>query len=385
MSSKREHQRKFLILEIGSPEERPAPEAKVRLEDAYFFNSQNNRFMRCRIENGHKATIAEKKMTSDGREVHQEEIDYGTALKIIKRIGGITKHRSVYHHEYIINGKETKRNGNGVIRQTWVIDHYELKDTELIIAECHLSSQNEEVRIPPWIKKYIEITNHFTGYDIFTALKQQNAFFDLPQMIVKTCRFKRIVLDGAPCSGKTTIINMLKKDPYIQEHLNIVPEIPTLLILNLGYSPPADRNSMDYRNFQKSMYNLYTLLNSRLAAHAIYEGKSGILSDRRECSISAYLEGGADEYEEMFGRTIAQDHGNCDAVIYLELPNEKVYEESRFNNPARAENHQQALETGEKTRQAYSGHPNIKYIPATDTIEEKYNLVLAYIKRVLNS
>lgn len=194
---------------------------------------------------------------------------------------------------------------------------------------------------------------------------------------------KKIVLTGGPGSGKTTVIESIKKNFGGKYKVIVIDETASYLI-NMGLRPFGD-NPIDMVDFQE------LVLKTQLAKEEIIDRAVELLPD--EDVIIIYDRGLLDncayitpeEFQEVLGRldkkhTINEFLERYDLVINL-VSREDFY--TTDNNPARSEAVEEALKLGSKTLEAWVGHGNIKIVSPKDDIDEKINEVLNHINELL--
>ena len=100
---------------------------------------------------------------------------------------------------------------------------------------------------------------------------------------------------------------------------------------------------------------------------------------------NVYLAGGVSQFEGLFRTSMNAELASYDAVIFLDIPPEDVYEKICANNPSRSETYEDAKERNEGVRKLWSKHPNCYVVPERDSWEEKkdsarriFDLLLRY-------
>lgn len=196
-------------------------------------------------------------------------------------------------------------------------------------------------------------------------------------------RIPRIVITGAPGAGKSTVVDMFRKE---YDHiLQCVPEAASMLIINLGITPETKGADIVLEpHFQQTLYHMQEAL-ERTAEHIAHKiGKTALILDKGRVDIAAHLQGGTDEYKRLFQRSHKDDYGEYDLVLCLGLPEKNVYDMIRRNNAARRETYEQARQIEKKLHSAWQNHSNIAFISHTSGWEEKMHAVRSAIDTFLN-
>lgn len=189
--------------------------------------------------------------------------------------------------------------------------------------------------------------------------------------------FKKIVITGGPCAGKTELINcapaILAQCGY---KVFCVPETATYLMAGGHLSPTDDKIS-----FQRAILKLQIA-----AEDAITDAVNGysqtcnvphekivLLLDRGALDGKAYLP--KSEWEQILAECgFSEDEliNRYDAVIHLETASK--YNTTAFSdetNSARYENALDAIDVDSRTANAWKNHPRLKIIKATANFQEK--------------
>ncbi len=194
---------------------------------------------------------------------------------------------------------------------------------------------------------------------------------------------KKIVLTGGPSSGKTTVIEGIKKYFGSRYKVIVVDETASYLI-NMGIRPFGE-GKVKMLDFQE------LVLKTQLAKEAIIDRSIELLED--ENIIVVYDRGILDncayiseeEFQEILGRlkkkyTISDFMKRYDLVLNL-VSRKDLY--TTDNNPARSEDAETALELGRRTLYSWIGHNNLKIVQPKDDIEDKVNEVINHINSIL--
>lgn len=167
-------------------------------------------------------------------------------------------------------------------------------------------------------------------------------------------QIKSLVITGGPCSGKTTLIGILRG---IYPDLTVfVPEAATLL-LSGGWPAPTDDCPRWKETFQAAVIAVQLNLEETYRRIAKQQGKCLMICDRGLMDSEAYLRNACRKNKIDPQQALAR----YDRVIHLESlatawPSE--YEKKVDNNPWRYENLHQARVLELATRRAWAEHPH---------------------------
>lgn len=210
------------------------------------------------------------------------------------------------------------------------------------------------------------------------ALKTVEIVENLPRM-------KKIVLTGGPCSGKTTVLSVLRE--AFVDRICIVPEGATLLLAG-GFPVPGKQLAWSpawqaafeaaVLPVQKSMEDAYTLL-------AQAKGQSLLLCDRGILDGAAYTPGGLDAFLGENALELDACVGRYHAVVHLEsLAVADPANYGKSGNDQRFEPVERAREIELATRDAWAAHPRRHFIEGGRGIEKKIVEVISLVRRFLD-
>ena len=356
----KEIERRFLVQSLAK--DMPKPSRKINIEQGYFEMADIGRSFRVRICDGENGYITMK--TSKG--FIREELQHSVDIKFAKLLMEGCHHK-LNKTRWLING--------------WEIDRYWTPLEGVIIAERELKSADEKLVLPRWLKGVIEVTETLTNHHLArlaTDLKGADVVA-MPYLSSHILNMiPRIVLTGGPCSGKSTIIESIKKD---RPDIHCVPEMATIVIGQFGITPSKD--VVKNRHFQKAVYRAQRIFEATSNQFAISDNKKAILFDRGAMDGAAYMTGGIKEFKKFFNTTLEAEYSQYDAVICLDIPPSDVYEANRRNNPVRSENYDQACKLGEKIVKAWVNHPNFFMIPNGTGWKDKERMAKKAIETAL--
>jgi predicted ATPase len=188
---------------------------------------------------------------------------------------------------------------------------------------------------------------------------------------------KKIVVTGAPGSGKTVITAaLLRRFP---DRFILVPEAATQVYALL--QTRWDKLDLEgRRDVQRQIYRLQTEQERRLeAAHP----DKTLLLDRGTIDGAAYWPDGADDYWRDLGTNHAAELQRYDAVVLLETAATLGLYDGDSSNVCRFEDAPGAIAAGERLKQLWAGHPHLHIIAAYEKLDEKLADVEALLRDVL--
>ena len=374
-----QHQRRWLILDQAL--------FLINLEqaDGYQFNDLTDWFLginpedpfnyaRIRRSNNTNPTMTIKRRNESSGERSIASCSLmGNVDGILRVIGecNISKRRYLLSHGSAVGGKMTldvytHPNGLSIL---------ELNDPSPHAPEAAIFDE-----IPAWIRAcgLRDVTNSLSSAHI-ANLPSFNHAGDLFEHVHShvAADMPMIVITGGPCSGKTTMLNELAKDPRFL----VVPEVATILITYLGIKPFGASGQSE--QFQAAVRRVQTTFENlaRVQAHA--DQKIAVILDRGVLDACAYIPGGMRGYSELFGIVALHDGARYRGVVQLPVPDEDVYNRCRGNNKARSESHAQAAALGGRIHTAWKDHPNYVEVKATE-LDEKISEAVAAINKLLS-
>lgn len=183
----------------------------------------------------------------------------------------------------------------------------------------------------------------------------------------------KIVLTGAPGSGKSTIAREL--DRRHPGTFVVVPEAATQYYSALGLR----WNQLDLdrqRDAQRGIYRLQREQEDRLAAA---HPDRIMLLDRGTIDGSAYWPDGPDAYWVDLNTNEAAELARYDHVIVLETAAVIGLYDGDTSNHVRFEGAAEAIENARKLAALWSGHANITLVKAEHDLERK----IAAVERII--
>ena len=262
--------------------------------------------------------------------------------------------------------------------QEWSVDVFAPPLQGIIIAEAELQSADTLLTLPPWIVDATEVTETLSSWDLARLATDVHGLEEMPPLSdLLTHRVRKIVLTGGPCSGKTSIMTLLRAE--FENSIHCVPETVSYLIQQIGAKPPIG-NVVGMRRYNRNLTKIQRGIEQAAELQAAFDGKRALLLDRGVCDNTAYLDGGFPVLERLLGTTREHEFQQYDLVICMETPSRVIYEAKSRNNPARYEaSHEIAMEVSRRTREAWDGHSNLVVVPSEVSWEDKVDFVTAAV------
>lgn len=252
------------------------------------------------------------------------------------------------------------------VRDGWEIDRYIGPLRGLWVLERELASADTPCLLPPWVNPAttVEVTNDLSNYDLAklaTALRGLENPPPIFELVTKPLPI--VVITGGPCSGKSSILDKLRRESA--QRIHVVPEAASIIINDVGIPYPA-QNGLFVRQFQQQIYTVQQSFEFLARMRGRIAGQELIAVDRGSADSIAYLDGGTCEFERTCQTQLGYEYERYAAVICLKVPPRDVYEKYHASNPARRESYEDAVATGERTVAAWQGHPAFHYVDDED-------------------
>lgn len=183
----------------------------------------------------------------------------------------------------------------------------------------------------------------------------------------------KIVLTGAPCSGKTTALKRIKS--YFGARgrdVIICPEAATIAIQN-----GVKRDDM--YAFEAEVARLQLELEDECVKKA--KDGSVIILDRGLTDCFSYVDDAKRFSSEYVHQDYAQTWNRYDAVIMLESVGETDYHTS----DVRIEDYSYIKEAQERLLNVYVGHPHFRFVKSQNDFEKKLTRTIAEIDAIIGS
>ncbi|MEW6990927.1 AAA family ATPase [Colwelliaceae bacterium 6441] len=185
---------------------------------------------------------------------------------------------------------------------------------------------------------------------------------------------KRIVLTGGPGGGKTTALDLIRRE--FSGKIASVPEAATM-IFSGGIERSIDPVVLKAQ--QTAIFNLQKHLEDiQRATHP----ECLILCDRGSLDGLAYWPGEPQDFFDTMKTSIEEEFARYDAVIFFETA-AKSGESIKSNNPIRNESEQAAIELDKKLQKIWSNHPNFNLISSSESFIKKVMFGIMTIENVI--
>lgn len=321
---------------------------------------------RVRICDDAQATLARKRGRGEKRLEQEIPTDLESAQFLLESCGDLR----VRKHRRVVDG-------------CWELDVFEDELSGITLVELERAEAGGPVQIPPWFTG-IDVTDSLSNSHLAILAKDLRRYGQLPahqlhDLVLPRKRLHRLVLTGAPCSGKTTIMEILRQE--FDDQVQFVPEIATILFSQLGVRPANDRHAR--MRFQERLIAVQRQFETLSDAEAWRSGKRVLVLDRGIADSGAYLSSKQD-LESVSGMSLAQIYAQYDRIACLMPAPRDIYDLKRSNNPTRTETYDEAVELGVSVRDAWTGHPHLQ--AETDPAiswDEKVDSVRRIVKQLL--
>ncbi len=188
---------------------------------------------------------------------------------------------------------------------------------------------------------------------------------------------KKIVITGAPGSGKTVITQQIARER--PDRFVAVPEAATQVYTML--QTRWDKLDLEGRHdAQRRMYRLQLEQEARLARE---HPQKILLLDRGTIDGAAYWPEGSEHFWRDVGSTHEKELSRYDAVILLETCAVLGLYDGDASNFCRFEDPQAAIQSSQTLRSLWGGHPHLHEVGAFPKLDEKIDTVRQLIDSIL--
>lgn len=188
---------------------------------------------------------------------------------------------------------------------------------------------------------------------------------------------KKIVFVGGPTSGKTSVINGLKKALNDKCDINVdfVDELGTLFFMNVP-GELLERDDVCLRQIR--LYRMQLMIENKIA-EIRGDSPSIMICDRGIADLRAYLTPSQIELSFTPDELALLDK-NYDSVYFFASGGADTAQNLLSENPARIERDgAEIYALSKKTFDAWSSCPNFHYIERYDTVDERTRTVASLI------
>ena len=196
----------------------------------------------------------------------------------------------------------------------------------------------------------------------------------------------KIVFDGGPQGGKTTVGKRLKeKYPSL---VFVTPEVASCLTEELIPLPGRDTilSPTWLFDFQTAVLPTQTTMEKMWTDTLKNTETKVMIIDRGVLSGAAYFPGGLDEFLKHFNLDLEESFVRYDMVVHFEtLAKSKPELFGKTDNEQRYENSpDQAIELDNRIQDIWNRHPQWKYMPSELGIDGIFEKVESLIKPFLD-
>lgn len=184
----------------------------------------------------------------------------------------------------------------------------------------------------------------------------------------------RIVLTGGPGGGKTTAVDLFRRE--IGDQVVVVPESATTLFAG-GF--PRVPNADARRSVQRAIFGVQRALEDIQAA--TFPDRI-LLCDRGTVDGAAYWPDGPNGYFEAMGTSHEAELARYDIVLFFETAVVGGVE-IEGGNRYRTETNEEALELDRQLRALWSPHPSFHLVPHNPSFLRKITVGLAVLESVV--
>jgi len=185
---------------------------------------------------------------------------------------------------------------------------------------------------------------------------------------------KRIVITGGPGGGKTTALDLIRRE--FNGKIATVPE-STTMIFSGGIERSSNENVL--KSQQVAIFNLQKHLED--IQRETYP-ECVILCDRGTLDGLAYWPGTEQNFFEKMNTSLEQEFTRYDAVIFFETA-AKSGESIRSNNPIRNESEATAIALDTKLQNIWKKHTNFNLVVSSESFINKVMFGITTIKRII--
>jgi len=186
---------------------------------------------------------------------------------------------------------------------------------------------------------------------------------------------KRIVITGGPGGGKTTALDLIRRE--FAGQIASVPEAATMVF---GGGIARTEHPLEITSQQITIFNLQKNLED---VQRTMHPDCLILCDRGSLDGLAYWPDSEENFFEKMNTSLEKEIERYDAVIFFETA-AKSGQSIRSNNPTRNESEQKAIALDKKLQKIWSRHPNYNFVGSSESFIQKVIFGISTIEDVIN-
>ena len=177
-------------------------------------------------------------------------------------------------------------------------------------------------------------------------------------------RGRRIVLTGGPGGGKTTALDLFRRE--VGDSVVVVPEAATMLFA--GGFPRVSEDAC-VRATQRAIYQVQRSLEKIVSFTA---GERVQLCDRGAIDGAAYWpDRDLTSFFDEIDSTLEKELRRYDAVIFFQTAAAVGNGEVKSGNKTRTEGPEQAIALDRRLRELWSRHPQFTFVPNSESFFDK--------------
>ena len=184
---------------------------------------------------------------------------------------------------------------------------------------------------------------------------------------------KKLAITGGPSGGKTTLIEVLKKE--FGQKIKVAPEAASILYKG-GF--PRIKNYAGYYHAQLAIISTLRHIEDLLVES---NPDCLIICDRGSLDSLAYWPDNEEHFFKNINSTRQTELARYDWVLHLDTATEGDYDTT---NPIRTESFHEALLLNEKVRSSWNGHPRRQIITAENDFFGKMKKATDIVEDILN-
>lgn len=183
---------------------------------------------------------------------------------------------------------------------------------------------------------------------------------------------KKLAITGGPSGGKTTLIEVLKKE--FGSKIKVAPEAASILYKG-GF--PRIKNYAGYYHGQLAIISTLRHIEDLLSES---HPDCLIICDRGSLDSLAYWPDNEEHFFKNINSTRQTELARYDWVLHLDTATEIDYDTT---NPIRTESFHEALLLNEKVRSSWNGHPRRQIITAENDFFGKMKKATDIVEDIL--